>query len=369
MMVIMALVTTALTTPMLHWVYPASMEWEKQADRAKAKSFTVLVPVSLPESAGPLIRLAQTLAPLADAPRQIIALFLRRPSDRIYRTDLDEVESPTGAGPLASVIAGLPVETVSFTSRDVPSDIARVARIRQADIILMGYHKPVFGQAILGGTVHRVLTGSDTDVGIFVNRGYESHKPILVPYLGGPHDRLALELAGRIARDNSAAITVLHVVPPDRIDTEQTLHARGVVEKTFADPTTKTAVVFKVIHDPSPAVAVVRESAAFGLVVIGVEEQWGLESQLFGWRQQWIANQCPVSMLIVRKHTRLGLPPNPDHDVTPGETSLEEPTPLGTAQPNSSPAAAPAPATADIVPITPPNPAPPAPATILPPTV
>jgi hypothetical protein len=74
-------------------------------------------------------------------------------------------------------------------------------------------------------------------------------------------------------------------------------------------------------------------------------------------------------MLIVRKHTRLGLPPNPDHDVTPGVPPLEEPTPLGTAQPNSSPAAAAAPATADIVPITPPNPAPPAPATILPPTV
>jgi len=322
MMVIMAIVTTALTTPVLHWVYPASMEWEKRADQARVKAFTVLVPVSLPESAGPLVRLAQSLAPLSDAPRQIIALYLRRPSDRIYRTDLDEAEVPIGQGPLASVIAGLPVEPIAFTSRDIPSDIARVARIRQADIILMGYHKPVFGQAILAGTVHRVLTGSDNDVAIFVNRGYESHKPILVPYLGGKHDRLALELAGSIARSNSAAITVLHVVPPDRATADKTLHAQSVVQRTFADPKTSAAVQFKVIHDPSPAVAVVRESSEFGLVVIGVEEQWGLESQLFGWRQQWIANQCPVSMLIVRKHARLGLPPDPQEDSAAGEPKI-----------------------------------------------
>jgi nucleotide-binding universal stress UspA family protein len=271
-----------------------------------------------------LLRLAQTLAPLAEAPRQIIALFLRRPSDRMYRTDLDEAESPAITGPLASVISAMPVEPISFTSRDVPSDIARVARIRQADIILMGYHKPVFGQAILGGTVHRVLTGSDTDVAIFVNRGYESSMPILVPYLGGIHDRLALDLAGRIARSNSANVTVLHVVPPDRNSTDQTLHARSVVDKTFADPKTKTSVHFKVIQDPSPAVAVVREATNFGLVIIGVEEQWGIESQLFGWRQQWIANQCPVSMLIVRKHARLGLPPSPDQVAPPVESPVEK---------------------------------------------
>ena len=35
----------------------------------------------------------------------------------------------------------------------------------------MGFHKPVFGRTMLGGTVHRVMTGVEADVGVFVDRG------------------------------------------------------------------------------------------------------------------------------------------------------------------------------------------------------
>ena len=52
-------------------------------------------------------------------------------------------------------------------------------------------------------------------------------------------------------------------------------------------------------HD-SPADAVIAEARAFDLVVIGVAEEWGLESHLFGWRAQRIARDCPSSLLIVR---------------------------------------------------------------------
>ena len=90
----------------------------------------------------------------------------------------------------------------------------------------MGFHKPVFGQAILGGTVHRVMTASDSDVAVFVDRGLKSAKNILAPYLGGKHDRLALDLAGRIARNGNASLTILHVVPPHRSEGDAVLHAR-----------------------------------------------------------------------------------------------------------------------------------------------
>jgi len=38
-----------------------------------------------------------------------------------------------------------------------PSDISRTARLRHVDLILMGFHNPVYTQSILGGTVHRVF--------------------------------------------------------------------------------------------------------------------------------------------------------------------------------------------------------------------
>ena len=124
----------------------------------------------------------------------------------------------------------------------------------------MGFHKPVFGQAILGGTVHRVLTGSDSDVAILVDRGLAEVQRVLCPYMGGHMSKLAIDLAGRIARNAKAQLTVLHVVKPDRSADEETLHARNVVEKAFADPSQPTPVMFQVIHDHSPVDAVITRA-------------------------------------------------------------------------------------------------------------
>jgi nucleotide-binding universal stress UspA family protein len=175
--------------------------------------------------------------------------------------------------------------------------------VRAVDLIIMGFHKPVFGNAILGGTVHRVMTASETDVAVFVDRGHGNIGSILVPYLGGKHDRLALELAGRIARNGNATLTVLHVVPPKRSESDETLHARSVVEKTYADSALTAPLNFVVEEDLSPVDAVLRRAKDFDLVVIGVEEQWGMESHLFGWRPERIARDAETSLLIVRKYT------------------------------------------------------------------
>jgi Kef-type K+ transport system membrane component KefB len=309
MMVIMAIVTTALTTPILHLVHPA-VESEAEAARQKAERgpFTVLIPISLPASGGPLAAMAAVLSPVIETGRKIIALHLQRLADR----DPYSVRAPDAAAERADVLEPLvtaaraleiPVEPIAFVSRDIPSDIARIARLRRADLILMGFHKPVFGQAILGGTVHRVMTASDSDVAVFVDRGIEHEiKTILVPYLGGKHDLLALELAGRIARNAQASLTVLHVVPPKRSESEGVLHARSIVDRTFSDPTQPTPIHFQIIEDESPVSAVIQTASQYDLLVIGVEEQWGMQSQLFGFRPERIAREAATSLLIVRKY-------------------------------------------------------------------
>jgi Kef-type K+ transport system membrane component KefB len=321
MMVIMAIVTTALTTPLLNWFYPeAGLEASQLADEEGRRPFTVLLPVSLPSSAARLAKMALWLAPSADGAKRLLALHLQRPADRDAYSS--ELSAPT-RNESTEIIMGIakeqsiPAEPIAFVSRDVPADIARVARVRGVNLILMGFHLPVFSKTILGGTVHRVLTASDTDVAIFVDHDLihtgkqdersglsnETLNTILVPYLGGKHDRLALELAGRIARNANAALTVLHVVPPTKRDPDSVLHARTVVDRSFADPTQPTAVHFEVIEDSSPVSAVIREARKFDLVVVGVEEQWGMESHLFGFRPERIARETTASLLIVRKYT------------------------------------------------------------------
>jgi Kef-type K+ transport system membrane component KefB/nucleotide-binding universal stress UspA family protein len=320
MMVIMALVTTALTTPILHLVYPARLmgaEAPAPAGPAEAAAaalrrfYTILIPISDPRSGGPLLRLAGMIGGAPDA-RRIIALHLRRPVDReAYRLGLNEAAAPPPSDPALQPLLDLSrreeidVDPVSFVSRDIADDIASLARARHANLVLMGFHRPVFGHAILGGTVHRVLTGAPADVGIFVARSNELPKRILVPYLGGVHDRLALELAHRMARTSDIEVIALHVVAPRRGGTgDEALGAEAEVTRIFNEPGVPSPVQFKVVEDESPVDAVLREAEYVDLVVIGVAEEWGLESQVFGFRPQRIALECPKSLLIVRKFGR-----------------------------------------------------------------
>lgn len=310
MMVIMALVTTAMTTPILHWVYPHRMFGgpgeAPHPEASHAPGLKILIPVSLPKSGGPLVQIADTLIGAKKEDSRLYALHLKPPADHeAYRTGLDEA-TQTHDESLAPLLAqargrAIPVEQISFVSLDVAGDIAEVARRNNVDLVLLGYHKPVIGKTILGGTVHRVLQQTDADVAVFVDRGFRTARRILVPYLGSEHDRLAMQLAARMARNIDAQVTVLHVVPPMRAGSGAEMGAKAAVERVFTEPGAKLPVTFRVVEDESPVGVVLHQAQNHDLVIIGVAEEWGLESHLFGWRAQRIARDCPCSLLVVRK--------------------------------------------------------------------
>ncbi len=308
MMVIMALVTTFMTTPLLQLVLPKRLFVAAAAGTRAERGFTVLIPVAHPKSGGPLLQLAATLVD-SSGERSIYALHLRRPADReAYHPLVAEEGPPETEEPLRPLLAhaerhGIPVETISFSSTDVASGIAEVAHQRQASLVMIGFHHSVFGRTMLGGTVHHVLETVETDVAVFVDRGFLGARKILVPYLGGEHDRLALQLAGRAARGAEAEVTVFHVVTPETRSGKAS-GAKSVVERVFAAGAGQATLKwsFRSVEDASPVDAVLRESPGYDLVVIGVSEEWGLESHLFGLRPERIAEESPASMLIVRRH-------------------------------------------------------------------
>ncbi len=311
MMVIMAIATTALTTPVLAWVYPRRLFSDDAEDvPPPARSiYSILIPVAHPRSGAPLVRIAEMIAGRATATSRIIALFLRRPSEHeAYRSGLHEqADEPAHEQPLQSLVEEaaereVKVEPLSFVSRDVPAGIAAVADQRQSSLVLMGFHKPIIGRTILGGTVHRVFSSAPCDVAVFVDRGFETVQRVLVPCLGSMHDPLALDLARRIRENTQARITVLYIVTNDRRMMPASESQREV-ERLFNDPAQTSPVEFRIVNDPSPVDAVLKESANHDLVVIGVAEEWGLESHLFGWRHERIANESPKSLLIVRKQS------------------------------------------------------------------
>ena len=301
MMVLMALVTTFMTTPLLELIYPARLLAD-ESDDVEAdpdELTTVVVPVSLPSSGPALLRVARSLAP-ADALR-VYGLHLVRPGTRSVGDAAADTpaDARAPASPLAPLVAaatgtGIDVRTLDFVTRDAGRDIADVARQKRADLVLMGWHKPVVSRSILGGTVADVFRHTRSDVAVYLERTFRPWTRILVPYRGGVHDRAALDLAGRIARTTGAEVTLLHVVAPI-----QPAGGDGAaVGETFPD-----GVILRVVTAADPVQALVDVAReGFDLVVVGVSDAWGLEPTLFAPRHERLARECPASMLIVRRY-------------------------------------------------------------------
>jgi Kef-type K+ transport system membrane component KefB len=292
MLVIMAIVTTLATTPILAWLYPPE-RFRAELAITPATARAVLTAVALPSS-GPL--LVDVSADLADAPDSpLYVLHLARPPERGTLGVGSAARAEDGQA-LAPSLAraqerGIEVRPLQFVSRNPADDISDVARAKGAGLIVMGWHKPVWSRTVLGGTVHRVMREADADVAVFIDRGITwPPRRILVPFTGTAQDRTAVKLASRIAARHRAVLTVLGItrpgLPAPRPDVD------GLVNGANAD--------VGVIESATPIDAVIHEATRYDLTVLGVGENWELEPHVFGLRSERLAEQCPSSLLVVR---------------------------------------------------------------------
>ncbi|MDX1532152.1 MAG: cation:proton antiporter, partial [Rhodothermales bacterium] len=293
MMVLMALATTVMTTPVLEWIYPLRLIRRETLGEADEDAFTVLIPVALPSSGPALLRLAAALAPPGQT--RLYALHLRRPDSARLTGPFDpDTLGEEALGPLlaAADADDVPIRPLAFVSRDVGEDIAAIAHLKGADLVLMGWHKPVLRQSVLGGAVYDVMHRTRADVAVFLDRQAGPLRRVLVPYTGSLHDRAALALAERLGRQEGRTITILHVVRPQRGTDAPRLGLSDDTTTAFGP-----SVQLKVVEREDPIEAAVEEArAGYDLVVIGASETWGLEPTLFSTRHERLARTGPASL-------------------------------------------------------------------------
>jgi nucleotide-binding universal stress UspA family protein len=304
MMVIMAVATTAATSPLLDWVLPRSrVRGAGPAGSTATDEFTILAPVAAPESGPRLARLSAALlgAPAeSPVPGRLLAMHLLQPANEQFGSGLEELEHRRFEA-LDPILAEarrlrLPVEPIAFASVDVPGDIAAVARARGVGLVLMGFHRPLFGTEILGGLVHRVLQSVRCDVAILVERGLGAPRRVLVGLVGTAHDRLALGLAERLHRSSGTEVHVLNVA----VTADGKSTARTLATEVFPQIDSGMTVTFEQARDADPVDAILRACPTCDLLILGVDENLGLDSHWFGFRPQRLANESAVSLLIVR---------------------------------------------------------------------
>ncbi|WP_437666572.1 cation:proton antiporter domain-containing protein [Sorangium sp. So ce1182] len=323
MMVLMALVTTFMTSPLLRWIYPPEELAKELADApgrtplpVAAEVFTVLMCVSYDRSGPGMVTLASALAGRGPEARRLYALRLIPPTDRgsFHMDQGPERQGAAALSPLLSRAKELDVEvrTLSFVSPKPSHDICNVADVKQADLVLVGWHKPLLSQTVLGGTVYEVMRSARTDVGVLVDRGLAAVRKLLVPFHGTAHDRAALALARRLAQQVGAHVTILHVVNPKR-RADDALGAQETVDEVFegeeGGALRKSKVTLKVVEHDSPADAALEEAGrGYDLVLVGVGSEWGLAQRRFGIRAENIIQGCPTSLLVVRCYEPAAVP-------------------------------------------------------------
>ena len=255
MLVLMALVTTFATTPILHLITrgrnlaeedetakapiaprPALVHPERASERR-----AILVPISNPEGVATLVDLALAATRHGDPPPHILS-FARPPSGGV-RSGLREAEQRVTAHTPALEVAldyaracGATIMPQAQWNADPAGEILRTARKERVGWLLLGSHRPVFGADFKGGVVGAILDHIgelQIHVGVVLHSGESpfdssAERPldrVVAVVDNTPHGRASLDLATRIAQQRNCALHAV-IVPKEGTEPEPDLAAQ-----------------------------------------------------------------------------------------------------------------------------------------------
>lgn len=298
MMVLMALLTTFITTPILQAVYPpeelakALLEPPPPETRVTLPAgYSVLMCVAFDQSGPGMAQIAGALVGKQTSADRLYGLQLHRPAERTSSLLDDDADGPGALDPLLerSRAHGLSVRPMSFVSSEPARDICSVAEVKDVDLILLGWHKTLVGQGLLGGTVHDVMKGARADVAVLISRDLQAVRRVLVPFCGSAHDRAAVRLARRMAFSVGCDVTILRIrfreaSAPD-------------VDAFLAEVAGDRVTVIEQVDEGNKAVDLVVTAAAdttYDLVILGAAPLPPAQ----------VLPRCPTSFLVVHHRER-----------------------------------------------------------------
>jgi hypothetical protein len=313
MMVIMALVTTFMTSPLLEYVYPMERLKRDLSERESVRSlvprFTALACVSNEASAPGLVTLAAALAGPTSPDTRVYALRLVPPDERssaLIAAAEEESENDLRADIVldAAMTHGRAlnseVRPLSFLSSTPATDICDVAEVKRADILLLGWERSGHrGGASVRSVLEEVVDTAGCEVGVVVDRNLRNVRKVLVGFAGTKADGAALRLACRIALSTKAHVTVLAVSLDDDGQMLQRLAAGVANALDMLDASQYTILS---AADSQPRRALMSKSAeGFDLAVMSVGAPWGVEPHSFALDPQRVIDNETCSFVLVRE--------------------------------------------------------------------
>jgi Kef-type K+ transport system membrane component KefB len=328
MLVIMAVVTTVMTGPLLKLLdpkneYGRSIE-DEFADAALASTRahpelpvperSILVAPQTDAAIGQLVAIAEPLARTAPARELIIARLVRPPRgagagvrsglstenlllERASKA-INEVRTRLGS-------EGVVARGVALTSSNPGSDLVHIVEREPVDLILTDGRRPLLGDVPMG-EVGELLEHAASDMAVLVAREEDPITigptgPVLIPFGGAEHDWAALELGSWIAAAHGAPLKLLGAAgqTDESKSVTRLLADAGLLVQQATGIATEPLVV------SGGRDSIISAAANAGLLVLGLSDRWRKEG--LGPTRSAIAKAAPAPVLFVRRGQRPGL--------------------------------------------------------------
>ncbi|XP_068634821.1 cation/H(+) antiporter 20-like [Aristolochia californica] len=277
-LVLMALFTTFITTPTVMAIYKPARGGDPYKQRKiqmespgeKNKEVRILACLHGPANVPSIISLVETIR--GETKRSRLALYimhlveltersssivmaLRARKSRLQRETKNRVAVAFEA---YGQLGGLRVRTLTAVSAlgSMHEDVCSVAEEKRVAMVVLPFHKRVGGSGegsdgemenvgnAWGCVNHRVLREAPCSVGVLVDRGLggddqdirpgDTPRRVCVLFFGGPDDREALELAGRMAEHPGVKVDVIRFMRPKAIEGGNHVSLQLPLEKNYS---------------------------------------------------------------------------------------------------------------------------------------
>jgi len=321
MLVIMALVTTFMTGPILRLIdrdgtlsapvseQVVSAESVSPEPRRAAPDHAVLVaPIGIGHT-DTLLGIAKAVAS-AEPPREVVLARLLEPSRSPGTIDTERRRLERADAEVRNlrddlVHRGIWARAVAFGSPDIGADLLELASDQRVDLVLLDGRRPLLREGPPRGAVGSVLSSAECDVAVLVERAGAKGRadgPIVVAFGGAEHDWAALELGAWIASGSDRGLVLLGATGPNDGDEGRD------ASKLLAHASLLTQRLTGIQAEPrlmTPGRRGVLDAASdAGLLILGLAESWRAEG--LGDVRGEIARSSPAPILFVRRSYRQG---------------------------------------------------------------
>lgn len=205
----------------------------------------------------------------------------------------------------ANVLSKTKFEAALEGAYNIFNGLMDVTEKRNGDMILMGWQGGFSIGRIYNSPVQSIIKKAKADVGILKNRGVDNINTILIPWGGGYHAQLGLEIGIRIARALDAELKILRLVKAGTDADAEKNEMRKVIGPLAGD-FKKITIDITESEDVTTGIYESFERHDPSLVIIGASHEWGIRNVLFGTITDIIADRAPCSVLMVRRYVTEG---------------------------------------------------------------